>query len=154
MEVRIVTFPETRVAAITHWGPPAAEHLTAGKLIAYKLENRLLNPEQHRSYGLHYTDPGTVRPDEHHVDFCLSIAGDVADNPHGIVEKIIPKLRCAYARDIGSRQHNKTALYLYQEWLPSSGEELSGYPIIFHYVNVGPDVKDAEAITDVYMPLR
>lgn len=31
---------------------------------------------------------------------------------------------------------------------------LSGYPIIFHYVNVGPDVKDEEAITDVYMPLK
>jgi len=27
-------------------------------------------------------------------------------------------------------------------------------PWIFHYVNVGPSVREGEAITDVYMPLR
>jgi DNA gyrase inhibitor GyrI len=31
---------------------------------------------------------------------------------------------------------------------------MSGQPIVFHYVNVGPDVKEREAITDVYLPLK
>lgn len=65
----------------------------------------------------------------------------------------IPRLKCALARDIGSRMNNQAAAYLYEKWLPASGETLSGYPIIFHYLNVGPDVKDEEAVTDVYMPL-
>jgi AraC family transcriptional regulator len=28
------------------------------------------------------------------------------------------------------------------------------FPIFFHYGNVGPDVKEAEMITDVYLPLK
>ena len=35
-----------------------------------------------------------------------------------------------------------------------SGEAASGDPSIFHYVNVGPGVRDEDAITDVYLPLR
>lgn len=154
MEVRIVTFPETKVASITHLGSPETEHVTVRKLVAWKLEHRLVDPVKHRHYGLHYTDTGSVEPQEHRVDFCLSIDGDVADNSQGIMLKTIPSMRCACARDVGSRLNNRAAAYLYETWLTASGEELSGYPIIFHYVNVGPNVKDEEAITDVYMPLK
>ena len=154
MEVRIVTFSETRVASITHLGPPEAEHNTVQKLIAWKLERRLLDPARYRSYGLHYTDPRTVKPEDHRVDFCLTVDENFTDIPHGMKRTTIPQMQCAYARDVGSRQNNKAAAYLYEKWLPGSGEELSGYPIIFHYVNVGPGVKEADAITDVYMPLK
>ena len=78
----------------------------------------------------------------------------MAGNLDGMERKTIPRMKCAHARDVGSRLNNKAAAYLYETWLPNSGEEMSGYPIIFHYVNVGPDVKDEEAITDVYMPLK
>ncbi len=67
---------------------------------------------------------------------------------------MIPHCRCARARDIGSRSNNRAAAYLYEEWLPQSGESLGDFPMIFHYVNVGPDVKEEETITDVYMPLK
>lgn len=154
MEVRIVTFPETRVAAITHLGAPGREHDTARKLVAWKLEQRLLDPVRHRSYGLHYTDPRTVEPARHRVDFCLSIDDSVGPNPYGIHEKILPAMRCALARDIGSRSNNKAAVYLYEQWLPSSGETASGAPLVFHYVNVGPHVREEDAITDVYLPLK
>jgi len=154
MEVRIVIFPQTKVAALLHLGPPQREHDTARKLVAWKLEHRLLDPERNRAYGLHYTDPRTVDPAKHRVDFCLSIDGSVAPNPYGIREMTIPSMRCACARDVGSRRDNKAAAYLFDEWLPSSGESLSGAPFVFHYVNVGPEVKDEEAITDVYMPLK
>lgn len=46
------------------------------------------------------------------------------------------------------------AEWLYREWLPRSGEQLRDYPVFFHYVNVGPDVKEQEMITDVYLPLK
>jgi AraC family transcriptional regulator len=58
------------------------------------------------------------------------------------------------ARHLGSRAHNAAAVYLYREWLPRSGESLGDFPIIFHYVNVGPEVQEHEMITDVYLPLR
>jgi AraC family transcriptional regulator len=154
MHVTIVTFPQTRVAAISHLGDPSQEHVTARKLIAWKIENRLLDQSLYRSYGLHYTDPRHVDPAKHRVDFCLSFDGAVQSNAHGISEMIIPSVRCALARDIGSRLDNKAAQFLYDQWLPSSGESLSGHPLIFHYVNVGPNVQDHEAITDVYMPIQ
>jgi AraC family transcriptional regulator len=103
---------------------------------------------------LHYTDPRTVPPAAHRVDFCLSFEGAIEPNAYGVVEMTIPSMRCAVARDIGSRLDNKAAKYLYDEWLPRSGEEIAALPLVFHYVNVGPAVKEHEEITDVYMPIK
>jgi AraC family transcriptional regulator len=154
MDVQIVAFPETKVAAVEHFGSSALEHDTARKLIAWKLANRLLNPSKHRSYGVHYTDPRVGPPAEHHVDFCLSIEEDVRPNPYGVVTKVIPDCRCARARDVGSRSNNKAAVYLFEKWLPQSGESLGDFPIFFHYLNVGPNVPEEAMITDVYLPLK
>ena len=154
MDVQIVIFPETKVAAIEHFGSPASEYDTARKLIAWKLENRFLDPLKYRSYGVHYTDPRTTPPAEHHVDFCLSIEKDVGLNPYGIINKVIPSVRCAHARDVGSRSNNKAAVYLHEKWLPQSSESLGDFPMFFHYVNVGPNVREEDMITDVYLPLK
>jgi AraC family transcriptional regulator len=151
VQVRIVTFPQTRVAFITHDGPSDKENEIALKLVAWKRENGLTDQFKYRQYGLHY--PAGAASGSSRVDFCLSIDRDVGANAYGIKEKTIPALRCALARDIGSRMNNRAAPYLVQEWLPTSGERRSDFPLIFHYVNVGPNVKDEDAITDVYMPL-
>lgn len=153
MDVRIVVFPETKVAVVEHRGPPEFEHDTALRLVAWRQRHHL-DRRLHRSYGVHYTDPYTTPPADHRVDFCLSIDVDVAPNPEGVINKIIPRNRCALAQHRGSRAHNLATVYLYREWLPQSGESLGDFPIIFHYVNVGPEVKDDEMITDVYLPLK
>jgi len=153
MDVQIVVFPETKVAVVEHRGPPPLEHETAKRLIAWRVRNQL-DRERHRSYGVHYTDPYTTPPADHRVDFCLSVDFDVAPNPEGVINKVIPRRRCALARHYGSRAHNAAAVYLYREWLPQSGESLGDFPIIFHYVNVGPAIKEDEMITDVYLPLK
>lgn len=154
MKVEVIIFPEAKVATIEHLGSPGLEHGTVRKLIAWKLEHRLLDPLKHRSYGIHYTDPRTTPASDHRVDFCLSVDHDVGPNSFGIVNKIIPRNRCALARDIGSRYNNKAAAYLYDEWQPQSGEAPGDFPIFFHYVNVGPNVPEEEMITDVYLPLK
>ncbi len=154
MEVEIVTFPETKIAAIEHHGSAALEYDTARKLITWKIANRFLDQLKYRSYGVHYTDPRSTPPSEHRVDFCLSIEDNVGANPYGIKTKVIPSRRCARVRDVGSRSNNKAAVYLYETWLPQSGESLGDFPIFFHYVNVGPNVREEEMITDVYLPLK
>ena len=123
------------------------------KLIAWRKANSL-PPARHRTFGVHYTDPRSTPPSEHRVDFCVEFDQEVAPNPQGVVGKVIPACRCALARHLGSREHNAAAVYLYREWLPRSGETLGEFPIFFHYVNVGPDVREHEMITDVYLPLR
>ena len=153
MDVQVVVFPETKVAAVEHRGPPQMEHETARRLIAWRQRHQL-DRDRHRSYGVHYTDPYTTPPADHRVDFCLSIEFDVAPNEEGVLNKVIPGGRCALARHLGSRAHNAAAVFLYREWLPQSGETLGDFPIFFHYVNVGPEVKEHDMITDVYLPLR
>jgi AraC family transcriptional regulator len=154
MDVEIVEFPETKVAAIEHFGSPALEHETVRKLVAWKIETRLLDASKYRSYGVHYTDPRVTPAFQHHVDFCISVEEDVGPNRFGITNKKIPRARCARARDVGSRNNNKAAVYLGDIWLPQSAEALGNFPIFFHYVNVGPGVREEEMITDVYLPLK
>ena len=153
MDVRIVDFPETPVAAVEHRGSPETEHDTARRLIAWRIANRL-SPDRHATYGVHWTDPRTTPPSEHRVDICVAYAGEVAPNDAGVVAKVIPRNRCAVARHHGSRDDVTTAVELAERWLPASGEAIGDFPIFFHYVNVGPGVREQDMITDVYLPLR
>lgn len=152
MDVRILHFPETPVAAVEHRGPPEREHETSGRLIQWRVRNGV-SPATSRTFGIHYTDPTEVAPEQHRVDFCVSYAGVIAPNDEGVVAKVIPRLRCAVARHTGSRRHIAAAGYLGRVWLPQSGEALGSFPIFFHYVNVGPGVQEHEMVTDVYLPL-
>ena len=153
MDVRIVDFPETKVAVVEHRGSPQLEHETARRLIEWRIANRL-HPDRHKSYGVHYTDPRTTPPADHHVDFCVSVVDDVPANSHGVINKTIPGGRCAVVTHVGSRENVSAAKYLYNVWFPQSGEALRDFPIFFHYVNVGPHVEEREMMTDVYLPLR
>jgi AraC family transcriptional regulator len=153
MDVRIVEFPETRVAALEHRGAPHLEYETARKFIEWRIANRL-SPDHHRTYGIHYTDPRTTPPEDHRMDICVSVDRPVPPNPQGVINKVIPGGRCAVVRHVGPREFIRAAALLVDEWLPTSGEARRDDPIFFHYVNVGPDVREHEMITDVYLPLR
>lgn len=153
MNVEIVEFPETKVAVVEHLGSPSRERESAMKLIAWRKENKM-PPQNHKSYGVHYDNPLTTPPEEYRVDFCVSVQEEIGPNEYGVVNKIIPGGRCAVTRHIGSRNNIPVAAYLYEKWLPESGEELREYPIFFHYVNVGPQVAEEVMITDIYLPIR
>ena len=153
MDVRIVDFPATRVAALEHRGPPDQEHETVRRFVAWRIANRL-SPDRHRSYGLHYADPRTTAPSDYRMDVCVSVDSPVAANVDGVIDKVIPAGRCAVARHLGSRDDVRAAAYLTETWLPASGETLRDFPLIFHYVNVGPLIAEHDMITDVYLPIE
>lgn len=151
LNVEIVEFPETRVAAIEHLGSTANVYESARKLVEWRKQNRV-PPEGHRTYGVH-PDLRTHASSGYRVDICVSFDREVKPNPQGVVAKVIPGGRCARVRHLGSREHIPVVAPLFMEWLPASGERLRDFPAFFHYVNVGPDVADHEMITDVYLPL-
>jgi AraC family transcriptional regulator len=154
MDVRIVEFPETRVAALEHRGAPHLEYETARKFIEWRIANRI-PPDRHGTYGIHYTDPRITPPEDHRMDICVAVDQPVAPNPQGVIDKVIAGGRCAVARHVGPREFIAAAGLLVEEWLPASGESRrDDAPIFFHYVNVGPNVREHEMITDVYLPLR
>lgn len=151
--VEIVDFPATRVAAVEYKGPPEQEYAAVMQLVAWRRENGV-GPGRGMTIGIHYNDPASTPPQDYRIDVCVSYDGVIAPNPHGVVAKEIPGGRCARTRHVGTREHIPEADYIYREWLPASGERLRDFPPFFHYVNVGPDVKDDEMITDVYLPLE
>lgn len=154
MNVEIVIFPITHVAVIEHFGAVSLEYHAMNQLIAWRKENKLFDPLKHQCYGIHYTDPSITPEHLHHVDFGISVEEPVLPNRFGIINKIIPELRCAKATDIGSRNNNQAIVYLLNQWLPQSSEQLSNFPPFFHYINVGVNVREDEMITDVYLPLK
>ena len=153
MEVRITAFPTTKVAALEHRGPPELEYETSRRFIEWRLANRLPR-DRHRTYGVHYNDPRTTPPADYRMDICVSVEHEIAANPQGVVNKMLQGGRYAVACHVGSRENNTTATYLHEVWLPASGEQRRDLPILFHYVNIGPDVQEQEMLTDVYLPLR
>lgn len=152
MEVKIVDFPKTKLAVLEHKGSSATEYESIKKFIAWRIENKY-PIDKHKGYGVHYNDQKTVHPDEYHVDLCISINEDAAENSYGVINKTIPAGKRAMVRHLGSRQNRNAARYLHDEWQPNSREILRNFPIFFHYVNVGPGIQDEDMITDVYLPI-
>jgi hypothetical protein len=44
--------------------------------------------------------------------------------------------------------------FLYSEWLPQSGMEPRDFPLFFRRVQLFPDVREHEAVTEIYLPIR
>ena len=153
MKVELIDFPQTLVPALEHHGPESQTYNTSMKFIEWRKENGI-GPDKGNTYGIHYTDPKNTFPEDFRLDICVSVEGEIEENPQGVINKVIPASRCAVARHLGSRDHITAAEYLVYDWLPASGEEMGSFPIFFHYVNVGPDVLEHEMITEVYLPLR
>jgi AraC family transcriptional regulator len=153
MDVALMEFPETMVAALEHHGPESQTYNTSMKFIEWRKANGI-RFDMGQTYGIHYTDPRNTFPEDYRMDICVSVDKPVAANDFGVVTKIIPAGRCAVIRHIGSREWMPEVGYLVYDWLPQSGEQLRDYPVFFHYVNVGPDLRDPEMITDIYLPLQ
>lgn len=153
MQVELVDFPRTLIAALEHRGPEHLSHKTTMKFIDWR-RSVGIKPDQGQTYGIHYTDPVNTLPEDYRFDIAVSIAAPVAPNEFGVITKEIPAGRCARVRHLGSRHWIGAAEWLYREWLPRSGEHTRAFPLFFHYLNVGPGVFERDMITDVYLPLR
>jgi AraC family transcriptional regulator len=150
--VEIVEFPYTRVAAVEYQGPPEHEYSAIMQLVAWRRENGV-RPGHGKTIGIHYSDPATTRPEDYRLDICVTYDDEISANQHGVIAKEIPAGRCARIRHLGTREYMAEADYIYREWLPESGETLRECPPFFHYVNVGPDVREQDMITDIYLPI-
>ena len=152
-QVRIVDFPDTRVAAFEHRGDPRRIGHSIRKFIDWRRENRL-HPDRSATFNVLYTDEYGIRPDDFRFDLCAATEREIAANDYGVVAKTLPAGRCAVLRHVGSDATLRTAIaYLYSEWLPASGEEPRDFPPFLERVTFYPDAPEHEAITDIYLPL-
>lgn len=155
MEINIVDFAATKVAAIEHRGPAELVNNTVSQFIAWRWNTVLSPVTTSNSYGLAYDNPETTEPEKFRFDICGTVNADVPANDYGIVTKTIEGGRCAVVRHHGSHARIAESIYpLYREWLPNSGEELRDFPLYFHYLNLMPETPEHELLTDIYLPLK
>lgn len=155
MQVDIVNFETTLIAALEHRGPSERLNDSVAHFIAWRRERGLSPRESRRTFGVVYDNPDTTEPARFRFDICGEVAADVPPNPQGVLTKRIPGGRCARVRHFGSHVRLGESIYpLYRDWLPGSGEELRDFPLYFHYLNLLPETPEAELVTDIYLPLK
>jgi len=154
MQVQIVDFAQTRVAALEHIGPPGLVNASVQKFIAWRKQSGQSSVSSSRTFGIPHNNPDTTPEDEFRFDICGEIAEPVAPNAYGVREIVIPGGRCAVVRHTGSTDHIGETIYpIYRDWLPSSAEELRDHPLFFHYVSVCLEASPDQWQTDIYIPL-
>ena len=153
-DIRIVLFPETRIAVLEHRGDPQRIGDTVRKFIEWRKLNHL-HPRISATYNLLYDDPAAVAAEDFRMDICAATDKEIVPNAQGVIAKTIPAGRCAMLRHAGSDDTlPATVRLLYAEWLPQSSEELRDFPLFFQRVKFFPDVAEHEAVTDVFLPLK
>jgi AraC family transcriptional regulator len=152
-DVRIIQFPETPVAILTHQGDPRLIGDTIRQFIGWRRANGL-PPKKSATFNLLHTDPETTEPADFRLDLCAATDRRVDTNDAGVVAGVIPAGRCAVLRLIGANDDLRPAVnYLYAEWLLRSGLELRDHPMFAQRVSFYPDVPEHEAVTDIFLPL-
>ena len=103
--------------------------------------------------AIYEDDPDAVPPAD-----LRSAAGTVVDPgtniPHDLAERMVPDGRYAILHYIGPYSSMHAAyLWLYGQWLPSSGEEPRDHPIIEEYLTDPATTPPVDAVTDILLPL-
>ncbi|QRK11228.1 AraC family transcriptional regulator [Archangium violaceum] len=153
-QVKVVVFPDTKVAALEHRGEPRRVGDSVRTFIAWRKQHGL-PPRLSATFNILHDNPEEVAPEDYRFDICAATEREVKENTFGVVEKSIPGGRCAVLRHAGSDETLGASIrYLYAEWLPGSGEEPRDFPLFLQRVRFFPDVPEHEAVTDIFLPLK
>jgi AraC family transcriptional regulator len=153
--VTIIEFPATRTACMDHIGPPARIGETIQRFIAWRKIHHL-HPSKHATFNIVWCNPDDTPPDDFRMGLAVATDQDLTDDDRetDLTNITLPAGRYAKLRHIGSDQTlGDSALVLYRDWLPQSGETPGDFPLIFQRIAFYPDVAEHEAITDILLPL-
>ena len=153
-DVAIRDFPATPVAVMAHQGDPERVYETVQRFISWRRAAGL-GRNFSATYTVFHSDPHTTPPSELRLDLCAATERPIDANTHGVEPGVIPGGRCAVLRVIGGSENLEApALFLYRDWLPSSGEEARDFPMFCQRVSFYPDVPERETITDLFLPIK
>ncbi|WP_242118065.1 AraC family transcriptional regulator [Sphingomonas lacusdianchii] len=151
--VTVRAFPATPIAVMPHDGDMAAIGDTIRRFIVWRRANRL-SPADSPTFNIFHSDPADPAAGPVRIDLCVGTDRTFPEGD-GVTRSVIPGGRCAVLR-VTERSDDleAAALHLYRDWLPDSGEELRDFPLFCQRISFFPDVPEAEAITDLFLPLR
>lgn len=152
-QVELIPFAGVHLAVLEHHGSPALIENSIQRFITWRKKWHL-HPHHHATFNIFYNNPDTVAPENFHVDLGGDRVDKVLPEGEGIVHKTIPAVRCAWLRYIWTDHHLGQAIgWLYQHWLPQSGEAAGTFPLFCQRVSFYPDAEIGREITDIYLPL-
>lgn len=153
MDVRIESFPETRVAFVRHIGSYMQVGETWTRLCGWAGPRGLFGP-QTLMFGVCYDDPNVTPPDKLRYDACLSVGPGV--QPEGDVGvQTVGGGEYAVYRHLGPYENlGNSYVQLCGVWLPKSGRELRAAPPMEFYRNSPMNAKPEDLVTDIYMPVE
>ena len=153
-QVTIREVAPTRVAIFEHRGDPATIEATIQRFIAWR-KAAGLSPKTNPTFNIWYSERRPPDPADYAMDLCVGLAPDQCIEISGESVKAgeIPGGRCAVLRVTGDT-HNlePAALYLYRDWLPSSGEEMRDFPIYCQRFFL--DEPEQGTAADLFLPLK
>ena len=155
MNVEIKNLSERRLALVEHHGDYKKLENSVSKLILWaKRQNIDLLPKPKESFGFAYNDPKKTEAKDFRFDIAVTIPQNFKLDGE-VLEKRLPEGRYAIVMHKGSRKDIDQTIYrLYRQWLPRSGEEPGNLPCIFCYHNFDHEVKEADAITEIWLLLK
>ncbi len=144
----------TPVAIMQHRGDPKTIGATIQRFIAWRKATGL-TLKVSKTFNIFHSDPRTTPLADYRLDLCASTDRVIDANGEQIKAGIIPGGRCAVLRVVGYTDSlESAALYLYQEWLPDSGEEPRDFPLYCQRLSFFPDVPEHEAVAELFLPLK
>lgn len=149
-DVTIRDVPATKVAIMEHRDSPETLGATIQRFIAWR-KAAGLHPRTNPTFNLWRP----VSPGNYSVDLCVGTDQPIEANGENIKAGEIPGGRCAVLRVVGYTDNlEPAALYLYRDWLPSSGEEARDFPIYCQRLSLFPEVPEHETTVDLFLPLK
>jgi AraC family transcriptional regulator len=153
-DVTIRDVPPTKVAIMEHRGDPATLGATIQRFIAWRIAANL-HPSTHPTFTVWRSERRPASPADYSVDLCVGTDQPIDANGEQIKAGLIPGGRCAVLRVTGYTDNlEPSALALYRDWLPASGEDARDFPIYCQRLSLFPEVPEHEAVAEVFLPLK
>lgn len=154
-DVTIRDVPDTPVAMIEHRGDRATIPETRQRFLAWR-KAMGLSPETAGSYMVFRSERIPDNPADYAMDLCVETRGPVAENEWQVKPGMIPGGRCAVLRYPGNSNNLEPAgLYLYRDWLPTSGEEARDFPLyVRRQLSLIPDTGAHDVVVELFLPLK
>jgi AraC family transcriptional regulator len=151
-QVKIITLPTLRVAAVQHRGDYRLTSKAFERLMTVAATTGLLTAHT-RTIGIYHDDPASVPQDELRSIACITVRDDWEASGE-LTAAYIEGGRYARIVHTGPYSELKSAYdWLYRTWLPSSTEEPRNLPCLEEYLNDPRQVSAKDLETAVMMPL-
>ena len=153
-DVTIHDLPAVPVAIVKHRGDRSGLAETIRRFREWRTAAGI-KPEASSTFMLFRSERSPQNPADYSVDICAETREPFVSD--GSVEAgVIPAGRCAVLRYPGNTNNLEPAFqFLYQDWLPASGEEPRDLPSYSRRrLSFIPEVSAHEVIVEAFLPLK